>query len=53
VTLASTPKARDSVLQATVLVKNEKQTLPLSAAGHKTLALIGPNSNLTNTKVGK
>jgi beta-glucosidase-like glycosyl hydrolase len=41
--------ARDAVTQATAMVKNENATLPLRIQTTETVAVIGPNANLTST----
>lgn len=44
--------ARDGVVQGAALFKNLGRTLPLSAKGVKTAAVIGPNANLSETMAG-
>ncbi|KAK1302487.1 hypothetical protein QJS10_CPB12g01310 [Acorus calamus] len=44
--------AREAARQGTVLLKNNKGTLPLSPASIKSLAVIGPNANVTKTMIG-
>ena len=41
--------AKDSVTRATAMIKNVAAALPLSAETTKTVAVIGPNANLTST----
>ena len=38
--------------QGIVLLKNHGPALPLSTRRHKTVAVIGPNSNATVTMIG-
>ncbi|GAV89979.1 Glyco_hydro_3 domain-containing protein/Glyco_hydro_3_C domain-containing protein/Fn3-like domain-containing protein, partial [Cephalotus follicularis] len=51
-----TPKnqelARDAARQGIVLLKNTAGSLPLSPTVIKTLAVIGPNANVTKTMIG-
>jgi len=44
--------ALDAARQGIVLLKNDKNTLPLSASAVKTVAVIGPNANATKTLQG-
>lgn len=44
--------ARDAARQGIVLLKNSNQSLPLSPNAIKTLAVIGPNANVTKTMIG-
>ncbi|KAK1302485.1 Beta-xylosidase/alpha-L-arabinofuranosidase 2 [Acorus calamus] len=44
--------AREAARQGIVLLKNNKGTLPLSPASIKSLAVIGPNANVTKTMIG-
>lgn len=44
--------ARDAARQGIVLLKNTAGSLPLSPAAIKTLAVIGPNANVTKTMIG-
>ncbi|XP_028781883.1 probable beta-D-xylosidase 2 [Neltuma alba] len=50
------PAHQDLALQAAtqgiVLLKNDGPTLPLSPRRHRTVAVIGPNSNVTVTMIG-
>ncbi|KAK6916070.1 Fibronectin type III-like domain [Dillenia turbinata] len=51
-----TPKsqklAREAARQGIVLLKNNANTLPLSSSAIKSLAVIGPNANVTKTMIG-
>lgn len=51
-----TPKhqelAREAARQGIVLLKNSPGSLPLSPTAIKTLAVIGPNANVTKTMIG-
>lgn len=44
--------ARETARQGIVLLKNTAGSLPLSATAIKTLAVIGPNANVTKTMIG-
>ncbi|KAF4358943.1 hypothetical protein G4B88_018181 [Cannabis sativa] len=44
--------AIEAAHQGIVLLKNHGRTLPLSTKRYKTLAIIGPNSNVTDTMIG-
>ncbi|KAJ0988348.1 hypothetical protein J5N97_006704 [Dioscorea zingiberensis] len=44
--------ARDAARQGIVLLKNNKETLPLSPKTIKSLAVIGPNANASFTMIG-
>ncbi|WJX79832.1 putative beta-D-xylosidase 2 [Trifolium repens] len=44
--------ALDAARQGIVLLKNTGPTLPLSQQRHRTVAVIGPNSNVTVTMIG-
>jgi beta-glucosidase-like glycosyl hydrolase len=44
--------ALDAARQGIVLLKNTGPTLPLSQQRHQTVAVIGPNSNVTVTMIG-
>ncbi|GAB2291395.1 Beta-D-xylosidase 4 [Dionaea muscipula] len=44
--------AREAARQGIVLLKNNDHTLPFSAAQIKSLAVIGPNANVTKTMIG-
>ncbi|GLT27328.1 hypothetical protein SLA2020_023340 [Shorea laevis] len=44
--------AREAARQGIVLLKNTKGSLPLSPTTIKTLAVIGPNANVTKTMIG-
>ncbi|GAB4830563.1 Probable beta-D-xylosidase 2 [Ancistrocladus abbreviatus] len=44
--------ALEAARQGIVLLKNQGPTLPLSQARHRTLAVIGPNSDVTVTMIG-
>ncbi|XP_062025533.1 beta-xylosidase/alpha-L-arabinofuranosidase 2-like [Rosa rugosa] len=44
--------ARETARQGIVLLKNTPESLPLSLTAIKSLAVIGPNSNATNTMIG-
>ncbi|RVW73132.1 Beta-xylosidase/alpha-L-arabinofuranosidase 2 [Vitis vinifera] len=45
-------RAREAPRQGIVLLKNSKGSLPLSPTAIKTLAVIGPNANVTKTMIG-
>lgn len=51
-----TPAHQDLALEAArqgiVLLKNRGPSLPLSARRHLTVAVVGPNSNVTDTMIG-
>ncbi|KAL2491003.1 Beta-D-xylosidase 4 [Abeliophyllum distichum] len=51
-TPANQELAREAARQGTVLLKNTEGSLPLSPAGIKSLAVIGPNANVTHTMIG-
>lgn len=44
--------AREAARQGIVLLKNINGSLPLSPTAIKTLAVIGPNANVTKTMIG-
>ena len=44
--------ALDAARQGIVLLKNNNATLPLSRSIIKSLAIIGPNANVTSTMIG-
>jgi beta-glucosidase-like glycosyl hydrolase len=44
--------AFEAAKQGIVLLKNRGPSLPLSARRHLTVAVIGPNSNVTDTMIG-
>ncbi|XP_023553984.1 beta-xylosidase/alpha-L-arabinofuranosidase 1-like [Cucurbita pepo subsp. pepo] len=44
--------AREAARQGIVLLKNTPKSLPLSASAIKSLAVIGPNANVTKTMIG-
>lgn len=44
--------ALESARQGIVLLQNRNQALPLSARNHKTVAVVGPNSDVTDTMIG-
>lgn len=44
--------ARDAARQGVVLLKNGNAALPLSPTAVKSLAVIGPNANVTKTMLG-
>lgn len=44
--------ALEAARQGIVLLKNEGSSLPLSTKSHRTVAVIGPNSNVTVTMIG-
>lgn len=44
--------AREAARQGIVLLKNTPSSLPLDQASIKTLAVIGPNANVTKTMIG-
>jgi len=44
--------ALEAARQGIVLLKNKGPSLPLSTRRHRTLAVIGPNSNATVTMIG-
>lgn len=44
--------ALEAARQGIVLLNNHGPTLPLSARRHRTIAIIGPNSNVTVTMIG-
>ncbi|KAG8368707.1 hypothetical protein BUALT_Bualt15G0073700 [Buddleja alternifolia] len=51
-TPANQELAREVARQGIVLLKNTKGSLPLSPTAIKSLAVIGPNANATNTMIG-
>ncbi|OWM84821.1 hypothetical protein CDL15_Pgr027608 [Punica granatum] len=44
--------ARDAARQGIVLLKNAEGSLPLASSSIKSLAVIGPNANVTKTMIG-
>lgn len=44
--------ALEAARQGIVLLQNKGRTLPLSTTRHKTVAVIGPNSDVTVTMIG-
>ncbi|KAJ7531269.1 hypothetical protein O6H91_14G038400 [Diphasiastrum complanatum] len=44
--------ALEAAQQGIVLLKNDANILPLSSSKFRTLAVIGPNANVTNTMIG-
>ncbi|CAK9322290.1 unnamed protein product [Citrullus colocynthis] len=44
--------AVDAARQGIVLLENRRRSLPLSTRRHRTVAVIGPNSNVTLTMIG-
>lgn len=44
--------AREAARQGIVLLKNSPGSLPLSPTAFKSLAVIGPNANVTKTMIG-
>ncbi|KAJ4760361.1 beta-xylosidase 1 [Rhynchospora pubera] len=44
--------AREAARQGIVLLKNDNNVLPLSAKSLKSVAVIGPNANVTHTMIG-
>ncbi|KAM7274542.1 hypothetical protein ACFE04_016408 [Oxalis oulophora] len=44
--------ALEAARQGIVLLKNNGNSLPLSTKRHRTVAVIGPNSNVTDTMIG-
>ncbi|GLT42629.1 hypothetical protein SLA2020_166190 [Shorea laevis] len=44
--------ALEAARQGIVLLKNDRPSLPLSNRRHRTIAVIGPNSNVTDTMIG-
>lgn len=44
--------AHEAAIQGIVLLKNTDPSLPLSPRRHRTVAVIGPNSNVTLTMIG-
>ncbi|XP_022988690.1 beta-xylosidase/alpha-L-arabinofuranosidase 2-like [Cucurbita maxima] len=44
--------AREAARQGIVLLKNSPKSLPLSPSAIKSLAVIGPNANVTDTMIG-
>uniref|UniRef100_F6I6S2 Fibronectin type III-like domain-containing protein n=1 Tax=Vitis vinifera TaxID=29760 RepID=F6I6S2_VITVI len=51
-TLEHQELAREAARQGIMLLKNSKGSLPLSPTAIKTLAIIGPNANVTKTMIG-
>ncbi|XLR17111.1 hypothetical protein S83_045049 [Arachis hypogaea] len=51
-TAANQELAREAARQGIVLLKNNKGSLPLNAKAIKSLAVIGPNANVTRTMIG-
>lgn len=51
-TAASQELAREAARQGIVLLKNSEGSLPLSPTEIKSLAVIGPNANVTKTMIG-
>ncbi|XP_052194145.1 beta-xylosidase/alpha-L-arabinofuranosidase 2-like [Diospyros lotus] len=51
-TPANQELAREAARQGTVLLKNTAGSLPLSVTAIKSLAVIGPNANVTHTMIG-
>ncbi|CAI9765354.1 unnamed protein product [Fraxinus pennsylvanica] len=51
-TTANQEFAREVARQGTVLLKNTEGSLPLSPTAIKSLAVIGPNDNVTKTMIG-
>ncbi|XP_059653356.1 beta-xylosidase/alpha-L-arabinofuranosidase 2-like [Cornus florida] len=51
-TPANQELAREAARQGTVLLKNTPGSLPLSPTAIKSLAVIGPNANVTKTMIG-
>lgn len=51
-TAANQELARETARQGIVLLKNNAGVLPLSATAIKSLAVIGPNANVTKTMIG-
>lgn len=51
-TTASQEIAREAARQGIVLLKNTAGSLPLSSSSIKSLAVIGPNANVTHTMIG-
>ncbi|GLU07282.1 hypothetical protein SLE2022_242460 [Rubroshorea leprosula] len=44
--------ALEAARQGIVLLKNDRPSLPLSNLRHRTVAVIGPNANVTDTMIG-
>ena len=44
--------ALEAARQGIVLLQNRKSSLPLSTRRHRTIAVIGPNSDVTVTMIG-
>lgn len=44
--------ALEAARQAIVLLQNRNRALPLSTSRHRTIAVIGPNSDVTDTMIG-
>ncbi|XP_042485812.1 beta-D-xylosidase 3-like isoform X2 [Macadamia integrifolia] len=44
--------AADAARQGIVLLKNDNQTLPFSSSSVKSIAVLGPNGNVTKTMIG-
>ncbi|PON49836.1 Glycoside hydrolase, partial [Parasponia andersonii] len=51
-TEANQELAREAARQGIVLLKNSAGSLPLSSSAVKTMAVIGPNANVTKTMIG-
>ena len=51
-TPANQELAREAARQGTVLLKNTAGSLPLSVTAIKSLAVIGPNANVSHTMIG-
>lgn len=51
-TIANQELAREAARQGIVLLKNSPGSLPLSPTAIKSLAVIGPNANVTKTMIG-
>lgn len=51
-TLAHQELALEAARQSIVLLQNNKNMLPLSPTVHRTVAVIGPNSDVTVTMIG-
>ncbi|KAK1359288.1 Beta-xylosidase/alpha-L-arabinofuranosidase 1 [Heracleum sosnowskyi] len=51
-TPANQELAREAARQGFVLLKNNRRSLPLSPAATKSVAVIGPNANVTETMIG-
>lgn len=51
-TTANQELAREAARQGIVLLRNDNEVLPLSAKLLKSVAVIGPNANVTHTMIG-